>query len=64
MELVGLCMSALTWLENLADQKIYPYDGVSIIKDGKSVTLHACTARFVPQHQNNVFQISIIMLKM
>lgn len=35
MELVGLSMSALTWLEKLAAQKVYPYDGVSAIKNGR-----------------------------
>lgn len=36
VELVGLSMSALTWLEKLAAQKVYPYDGVSAIKNGVS----------------------------
>ncbi|XP_061181595.1 glycogen debranching enzyme-like isoform X2 [Saccostrea echinata] len=36
VELVGLSMSALTWLENLAEQKVYPYEGVSFIKNGVS----------------------------
>lgn len=38
VELVGLSMSALTWLEKLAAQKVYPYDGVYAIKNGR---LHA-----------------------
>lgn len=49
VELVGLSMSAVTWLEKLTAEKVYPYDGVSAFKNGKEnfIRHYTCTISYI-----------------
>lgn len=47
VELVGLSMSAVTWLEKLSAEKVYPYDGVSAFKNGKENFIRHYTISYV-----------------
>ena len=47
VELVGLSMSAVTWLDKLSAEKVYPYDGVSAFKNGKENFIRHCTISYL-----------------
>ncbi|KAE8610801.1 hypothetical protein XENTR_v10012247 [Xenopus tropicalis] len=39
VEIVGLCKSTVRWLQDLSEKKLYPYKGVTVLRDGREVTL-------------------------